>query len=205
MKLSLEELCAMMHAKGYRYASLSAGPPVMGHMHPGPKPSPAWYFSRLDTGYGADSFAVEEGECSLSWADWCRGQDFHEAEYAALPIIFAKFDLSKLVSDHKDLSRWTVSDTHSFVPHYNWDQMCADGFHGVYADRPRHAKWVQGWNVPTIAVWKPEGCVYDVKMFQNAGAWEYNVQMEDVGSPPGAFLSIIKSLHTRITALEQKR
>jgi hypothetical protein len=207
MKLTLQEICGMMHAKGYRYASLSDGPPPLGgRLHSGPKPAHTWYFSRIDDGYGEYSAYVEEGECSLGWVDWLKSEHFHVPEYAAKSISFAKFDFDKLVTEDTNMSKYISSNSPSFTKYYHWDQMRNDGFDGVYVDRPEHRNWNgAGWDVPTIGVWKLEGCVSDIKTFKNAGEWEYTVHMDDIGSNARALLYFMESLHKRVKALEETK
>ena len=54
--------------------------------------------------------------------------------------------------------------------------MSKDNFHGVHVQDPCHEYWIfSGWDVPTIAVWDTR-CMYDVEVFTNAGAWQYNVE-----------------------------
>ena len=161
--MKLNELCEIMYSEGYRFASLSENPPVMCDMEDDTKPAPAWYFSEIVWGE----------ECSLSWAEWCKYEKFYVGLYSAKPICFAKFDASKLASDETDMSKYCVSNS---VGYYKWNQVRADGYDGIFAMDSTHSNWISasgGWDVPTIAIWNPEGCVYDVKRFQNAGEWEY--------------------------------
>jgi hypothetical protein len=96
--MPLNQLCATMHEQGYQFASLSLNPlPLSSRfndlmMEDGPKSVPAWYFSEIE-------WSNLDEQWTLSWAEWCKYENFHVAEHGARPICFTKFDTSTLVSD----------------------------------------------------------------------------------------------------------
>lgn len=190
----------MMYAQGYRFASLSAGPPPdlgpQTKMLPDWKPKPAWYFSEIEEHTPPTPTAEyhhHHHDYKLAWAEWCLYENFQVPQYAVKPICFAKFNLEKLISDGYDLSKYVVPDSSSFCPRYNWEDIRADGFHGVQVIDHHHASWRGGgWGLPTIATWNPQGCVHDLQIFQNAKGkkgWTYMV--------PEQTLVALAGRHTR--------
>jgi hypothetical protein len=89
--MPLNQLCGMMHKQGYQFASLYVNPPTslaasrldeLILMEDGPKPMPAWHFSEIE-------WSDLDEQWTLSWAEWCKYENFQVAEYAStlyLPI-----------------------------------------------------------------------------------------------------------------------
>ena len=169
--ISLNHLCDVMQKEGYQFASLSLNPFFSFSQlndiimeESAEKPIPAWYFSKIE-------WCDIEKQWTLSWAEWCKYENFHIAKYSKDPICFAKFDTSKMVFDvlqykHSQMNRFGHYE-------YNWNQMNKDGFHGVFYDTDDLSYKNDVWDVPTIAIWNPNDCIYSVKYFENAGPWEY--------------------------------
>ena len=175
------------HATNTKMKSTDSRSMLPRLMEDGLKPIPAWYFSEIEWDH-------TERRWTLSWAEWCKDEHFHVEDNAMRPICFAKFNTQKLVFDVSKYRRLPSHPNHTvrmmhhghsyyslaaasrhIAPDYDWNRMNDEGYHGVHVG-PNDYAFIEGqWAVPTVAVWKPQGCVFAVQYFHNAGPWAYQV------------------------------
>ena len=186
MPITLPEVCKQMKDQGYDWGSFTT-PDFFSSVTPGPykmsmqsqkPPAKALYFSRIESPYADDEGSGSDTtEClSLGWHDWLMDEDFRVEEYSTRPLVFAKFDMSRLTSEadtrfakngvwHHE-TRWLP------VPHW---QKVSENYAGIHVRMSgKHRDVFPTWDVETVCVWDPTA-VKEVYWFQNTGEpWEYN-------------------------------
>ena len=179
--LTLHEICAEMHKRGYVYGSqvkpMSFFPKISPPESLGTKCKPTrenvMYFSKIrETFDGVDGEDLDDPELTLTWAVFVTQQKYMMSDYPSRDLIFAKINTERVTTDldtrfDTGSGAWRVSGQC-----INWPAV-ASRYDGITVAMNNKVGLFKDWEFDSLCIWDG-ACVTEMAHFKNAGTpWRY--------------------------------